>query len=86
MTPKRQIKHGNELPFDESDYWWADVGTKPKRPTDWAHSAARGIIAALKDRQGIKHELEHYRIDEDTRREIVEEIAAIIRAAAPANK
>lgn len=84
MSPKRQIKHGNEFPFDESDAWWNDSGKKPSKPKDWAHSAARGIIAGLQDRQGIKHQLTT-EIDEDTRREIVEEIAGTIRAAAKLN-
>jgi hypothetical protein len=83
MTPLKQIKHGNAYPFDERDAWWNSDNEpqKPSKPKDWAHAAARGIIAGLQDRQGIKHQLTT-EIDEDTRREIVEEIASIIRAAA----
>ena len=80
MTPKQLIKHGNEFPFDETDAWWDEDGEKPAKPKDWAHAAARGIIASLQDRVGIKHELEHSNIDEETRKEIIAEIAAIIRA------
>jgi hypothetical protein len=85
MSPREQIRHGNRFPFDAPDAWWEDSGhgSKPKtpKPKDWAHAAARGIIANLQDRGGIKHELEIQVIDEDTRKEIVEEMAAVIRAA-----
>lgn len=81
MSAKSDIKHGNEYPFDASDEWWETSGVKAPSAKDWAHSAARGIIANLRGRQGIKHELEHSKIDEDTRREIVASLAAIIRTA-----
>lgn len=79
-TPKQQIRHGNEFPFDETDAWWDTDGKKPTKPKDWAHAAARGVITSLQDRRGIKHELDQSNIDEETRKEIVEEIASIIRA------
>ena len=82
-APKREIKHGNAYPFDAPDAFWNDDGSKPPPPKDWAHSAARGIISALQDRRGIKHELDEHNIDEETRVEIVSEIASIIRASAP---
>jgi len=81
MTPEKHIKHGNEFPFDESQEWWNDSGRKASKPKDRAHSGARGIVAALQARQGIKHELSQQKIDEETRREIVDELAAIIREA-----
>lgn len=83
MSPKAQIKHGNQYPFDEIDAWWNDENEpqKPSKPKDWAHATARGIIASLQDRQGIKHQLTT-QIDEETRQEIVGEIAAIIRVGA----
>jgi len=81
MTPQLRISVGNRWPFDGSDKWWANSNLPAAAPKDWAHSAARGIIEALQDRSGIKHELREQNIEEETRREIVEEIAEIIRAA-----
>lgn len=75
-----RIKHGNEFPYDAPDDWWnADVVIPPAPATDWAHLAARGIIADLEDRRGIKNEL--HNIDEEIRVDIVQSIAAIIREA-----
>lgn len=42
------------------------------------HAKARAIIANLQDRRGIKNELSRDNIDEATRAEIINEIAAII--------
>jgi hypothetical protein len=83
MTPKQHIKHGNDYPFDAPEKWWLEESqsTPPPKPKDWAHAAARGIIASLQDRKGIKHELTT-EIDDETRVEIVAEIAAIIRSGA----
>jgi hypothetical protein len=52
-----------------------------KPPKDWAEVAALGILRDLSDRRGIKHELGN--VDGDIKAEIVEKMAAIIRAAAP---
>lgn len=83
MTARTQIAHGNAFPFDASDAWWNDAAEQRRpKPTDWAHSAARGIIASLQDRAGIKHGLSTVRIDEATRAEIVGTLAEIIREAA----
>lgn len=48
-------------------------------PPDWAHRAARGVMADLTDRRGIKWELKH--VHTDDRKDIVAAIAAIIRLA-----
>lgn len=75
------LKHGNEFPYDAPNEWWNESsGKNPPPPKDWAHSAARGIIANLQDRRGIKHELSN--IDEETRAEIIHTLADIIRLAA----
>lgn len=71
MSAKQKLKHGNEFPFDSPDRWRA--------PKDWAHSAARGVIAELLTQVGIGHELEN--IDEETRKEIVAALSEIIREA-----
>lgn len=76
------IKHGAAFPFDAPDSWWGlphNTTELPPQPSDWAHSAARGIIADLKDRRGIKNEL--HDIGEEIRVDIVQSIAAIIREA-----
>jgi hypothetical protein len=84
MSAKSDIKFGNRYPFDAPDEWWnpmPDNRPNPPAPIDWAHSAARGIIANLQDRRGIKHELDTHNIDENTRKEIVMDLADIIRTA-----
>lgn len=81
MTPAQRIQHGNEFPYDAKDKWWNKRNPEPAPlPIDWAHSAARGVIADLQDRGGIKHGFDD--IDEDIRAEIVSELAEIIRTAA----
>lgn len=82
-SAKSDISHGNRFPFDASNDWWHSSGGKPPKPADWAHAAARGIIKNLQGRQGIKHELQEQKIDEETRKEIVETLAEIIRTAKP---
>lgn len=74
-TPEQMAMHslelGNAYPYDED------------RPcVDWAHSAARGVLADLSDRSGIKWELAN--VDDEVRNDIVDAVAAIIRAAATA--
>ena len=54
-------------------------GGGPPAPTDWAHYAARGILADLTDRRGVKHGFDD--IDEDVRVEMVAAMAEIIRSA-----
>lgn len=79
---QRSLELGNRYPYDASDRWWRRSNSpRPPRAKDWAHKAARGILADLRDRRGIKHALEN--IDEDIRKEIVEAIAAVIRESAP---
>lgn len=82
MSAKQKLKHGNDFPLDAPDAWWEGDATNPPPPKDWAHAAARGVIADLQDRRGIKHELERGNLDEDIRAEIVDALAAIIREAA----
>lgn len=65
----RNLKHGEDFPYD------GEGAAK-----DWAHAAARGVLADLLDRRGIKWEFE--KVDADVRVDIVMAIAAIIRAAA----
>lgn len=67
-------------PFDAPDDWWASTkeGDAPASK-DWAHYAARGIIADLGDRHTIKWGFEN--VDELVRMEIVASLAEIIRTA-----
>jgi hypothetical protein len=48
-------------------------------PPDWAHRAARGVMADMTDRRGIKWELRHIHMDD--RKDMVAALAAIIRLA-----
>lgn len=75
-----RLQHGAQFPYDASDAWWERSG-RPPRAKDWAHRAARGIIADLKDRRAIKWGFDN--VDEDVRREIVATLAEIIREASP---
>lgn len=78
---KHQLEHGAEFPYDATDEWWGGDGKNPPPAKDWAHAAARGVLADLNDRKGIKRELEE--VDEEVRIELVESLAEIIRLAAP---
>lgn len=48
---------------------------------DWAHAAARGIMNDLCGRKGVGNELEE--CEYELRKDIVERVADIIRAATP---
>jgi hypothetical protein len=74
---RHDLEHGDKFPFDVSDRRWNSGKIPP--PKDWAHRAARGIIADLQDRRGIKGGFDD--IDLRTRIEIVKRLAAIIRLA-----
>jgi hypothetical protein len=74
------LKNGGKVPYDAPDSWWdATDNSEPPSPKDMAHAAARGIIADLTDRRGIKNGFKQ--VDEQTRKEIVERAAEIIRQA-----
>lgn len=70
---QRQLAHGNKYPYDGGDVAAPAI--------DWAHAAARGLLADLLDRRGVKWELE--KVAPDVRADIVTALAAIVRAAAP---
>jgi tRNA A-37 threonylcarbamoyl transferase component Bud32 len=79
-TPSQFIKNGNLYPFDAPNSWWEAGPTEdqelPPPAVSQAHSAARGVIKALQERKGLIPSLDI--VAEDTRAEIVQEIAAII--------
>jgi hypothetical protein len=77
---ERLIRYGSRFPYDAPDAWWKSSTGDPPPATDWAHRAARGVLADLRDRGGIKHALD-MNVDEDTRTRIVAAIAEIIRVA-----
>lgn len=75
------VTQGAKFPYDAPDTWnkaYPDV--LPIPATDWAHTAARGILHDLSDRFDIKNALAD--IQEDVRFEIVAAVAAIIRYCA----
>lgn len=78
MDNLKSLRHGNRFPFDAPDSWWESTD-EPPAFDDWAHAAARGVLADLQDRRGIKDGFN--RIDEDTRKQIVLDLAGIIRQA-----
>jgi hypothetical protein len=80
-----RLEHGNAFPYDAPDEWWQQAGEPiPPPAIDWAHKAARGILADLNDRRAIKRGFEG--IDEAIRAEITETMAAIIRLAAASRR
>lgn len=74
------LRHGAKYPYDAPDEWWDSDGSNPPPATDWAHSAARGVLADLNDRRGIKQGFAG--LDEGVRAEIIASLAEIIRQAA----
>lgn len=73
---KWRLEHGNKFPYDGGEDFWNDKGSvRPAK--DAAHKTARGILADLCDRRGVKHELGE--VDHDVREELVDTIAEIIR-------
>jgi hypothetical protein len=79
-----RLEHGAKYPYDGGSAFCIDECPNPPPATDWAHAAARGVLADLLDRRGIKWAFEDEEIDHDTRKEIVESLAEIIRLAAAA--
>lgn len=75
------LAHGAAFPYDGGVYFWGDKTLTPPPAVDWAHAAARGVIASLLGRPGIKHALEDENIDHETRAVIVRNLTAIIRHA-----
>ena len=67
----RSLNTGAKYPYDHDDRGDALPSIDP------AHATARGILADLSDRRGIKCELDN--VDYITRVELVESLAAIIR-------
>jgi hypothetical protein len=78
MSAEISLKHGGDFPYDRPDDW-GNGDCDPLPPTDWAHAAARGVIAELSDRHTIKRGFEG--VEEAVRKEIVDALAAIIRLA-----
>jgi hypothetical protein len=78
---RQRLHAGNEYPYDASDEWRELYSSSRQAPPpfDWAHAAARGIVADLQDRRAIKDGFN--RVDEEVRTKIVKAIAEIIRQA-----
>lgn len=71
MDAQHALDMGAKYPYDAEDV--------PTPPVDWAHAAARGVLADLCDRRGINWEFES--VDTEVRIDIVEALSAIIRLA-----
>jgi hypothetical protein len=77
---QRCLSDGACFPYDAPDEWFEQSGEPlPPPARDWSHRAARGVLANLSDRRGIKHALSD--IDEEVRHDIVDSLAAIILEA-----
>ncbi len=73
------LNHSSKFPYDANDAWWRGRGDNPPPAKDWAHRAARGVLADLDGRLGMEDVLRSF--DEATRVELVESLAEIIRQA-----
>ena len=74
------LAHGQAFPYDATDKWLESIDDEPFGVNaPWNVRAARGVIADLQDRRTIKWGFEE--VDEETRAEMVESLAAIILAA-----
>ena len=76
---KATLEMADKYPYDASDEWLESSNDPAPVAMDWAQRAARGVIADLQDRRGIKHEFSE--VDEDVRAEIVASLSDIIRQA-----
>lgn len=76
---KHRLEHGASFPYDAGADFWEDRDPTPAPAPDWAHAAARGVLADLMDRRGIKWELD--KVDHDVRMELTQSLAEIIRLA-----
>jgi hypothetical protein len=74
-TAQISLETGRKFPYDQGER------RRPPKAKDWAEAAARGVLADLCDRRGIKWALQDDEITDDVRREIVASLAAIIRLA-----
>ena len=75
---KHSLEKGAKYPFDGGEAFWKGL-IGPPEAKDWAHTAARGVLADLADRRGIKWEL--WKIGYEVRAELTESLAEIIRQA-----
>jgi len=74
-----RVHAGNEYPYDAPDNWWKNVAPKEIPPRNWAHAAARGVMAELRgDSLNSRGLLE---ADEETRDALIHMLELIIRAA-----
>lgn len=74
------LTYGSQMPFDAPDKWWHDPSDPPPpRARDWAHKAARGVMAELQGRTIIKDALAD--VPAALARDVVGAIAEIIRLA-----
>ena len=62
------LELGEKYPYDAG-----------RETRDWAHRAARGVLADLQDRRGIKHEFAN--VDADVREDIIDSLAEVIQLA-----
>lgn len=79
MSAKQLLSFGDKFPYDAPDIWREQSKPEPIPAEDWAHRAARGVLADLTDRRGIKNGFDD--VDEDVRKEIVNSLSSIIREA-----
>ncbi|MBI6727477.1 hypothetical protein YA0089_28060 [Pseudomonas viridiflava] len=75
-----RVEHGAAYPFDATKKWWQSSVKSSPPARDWAHAAARGVIADMTDRRGIKQELQVLDHKTSERTAFVSDLANIIRS------
>jgi hypothetical protein len=73
------LEKGAKYPYDAGEDFWEDKIPIAPLAIDWAHAAARGVLADLLDRSGVKEELDG--IDHNVRAELTQSLADVIRLA-----
>jgi len=77
---QRALDTGAGWPYDSPEGWRDENGDEPPPfSVDWAHAAARGVLADLNDRSGINRGFRE--VDAEVRAEIVASLSDIIREA-----
>lgn len=76
----QRVEHGAAFPFDATRKWWHAAGMAPPPARDWEHKAARGVIADMKDRRGIKQELQPLDYKSSERTAFIADLANLIRS------
>lgn len=75
----QRVTAGNAYPYDAPDNWWRNTTAREIPPRNWAHAAARGVMAELRTDPNDIHRIQD--ADQIARDRLVHMLELIIRAA-----